>query len=73
MYESERVPDEVISPAFHTGYYAIKGGYGAFHALCAFNVGKGKLLLNTYRVLETLSEEPAAAKLMLNLINYIAK
>lgn len=65
-FSTSELPDEVISPAFYTGYHAIEGGYGAYHALCRYRRGEGSILLSCYRVLENLGIEPAAERLLMN-------
>ena len=37
--------------------------------LCALPVGKGRLILNAYRLQENLNRNPAADRLFLNILN----
>ena len=70
-FECEKVPDEVICPAFLTGYYTIKDGYSAMHCACGLNIGKGKIYLNCFDIENNIGKNPAADILLLNFINYI--
>ncbi len=72
-FEGETVPDEVICPAFLTGYHAVKDAYAAMHTICGFNKGEGKLYLNCFDIENNIGKNPAADILMLNFINYINK
>ena len=67
------MPDEVICPAFLTGYHAVKDAYVAMHTICGFNMGEGKLYLNCFDIEHNIGKNPAADMLMLNFINYLNK
>ena len=72
-FEGETVPDRIICPAFLTGYFAIKDAYASMHCACGFDKGEGKLYLNCFDIENNIGKNPAADRLLLNFINYIAK
>ena len=72
-YMTSRTPDDVLCPAFYTGYFAIKGAYGSAHTLAGFAGGNGMIYLNCFRLEEDLGKNPAADIILVNLINYISK
>ena len=71
-FETTLTPDDVISPAFYTGYYGYVGSYQCAQSIAGFNSGKGMIYINTYRMEEVLDTEPAAGTLLLNIVNYLA-
>lgn len=70
-FEGDTVPDEIICPAFLTGYYTIKDAYAAMHCACGFNKGKGKLYLNCFDIENNIGKNPTADILLINFINYV--
>ena len=60
-------PNYVICPAFLTGYYGVKTGYELNYGMLGVNVGKGKIILSTFEILNNLGL-PVADKLLINLI-----
>ncbi|HBP37377.1 MAG TPA: hypothetical protein DD640_01290 [Clostridiales bacterium] len=50
-----------------TGCLTISG-YTAGEELATYNYGNGKIVLNTFRLLETLGENPVSDRILLNLI-----
>ena len=63
IFQTDATPDEVILPAFQTGFYKPEGAYALLWAMAGFNVGKGKIYLNTTE-LSRPDAVPAAAKLL---------
>ena len=66
--EGEQVPDETDAFAFETGFPSPRGFIGGF-TLGSYRVGRGTLVLNTFRLLESAEEVPYAARLLLNLLD----
>ncbi len=62
-------PDEVISVAFAVGYPGITDGYISGILLGAYKLGAGKIVINTFNILENLGLNPAADRLLLNMIH----
>ena len=71
--ETARTPDDVICPAFYTGYHGYVGSYQCVYNLAGFGVGAGMIYLSTFSLEETLQKEPAAGTVLLNLIRYLTK
>jgi hypothetical protein len=69
LFDGLDTPDDVAATAFATGY-STPGGYASGVLLASYRSGEGRLILNTFPVLENLDVHPAADRLMLNLINY---
>ena len=64
---TQKTPDDVICPAFLTGYYGVKTGYELNYGALGFNCGKGKIIISTFEILNNLGS-PVADKLLINLI-----
>ena len=66
-----RLPDseETVAAAFATGY-PCPGGYlgGGLIEVCRY--GKGRLVLNTMRILEHIDRQPVTDRLLLNIIRH---
>ena len=73
MYEKIATPDEVVAVSLAAPY----GGKHCYEyntrfsgvAIGVYNYGKGKLVLNTIRILDELGKNPAADKLLLNFLD----
>ena len=70
-FETEKTPDEVISPAFYTGYHGYNGSYGLFYNALGFKKGEGTAYLNSFDIELNLDKEPAAKILLVNYLNYL--
>jgi hypothetical protein len=73
IYEGLDTPDETIAASFVTAHHRVAGGYGCGLLVAAYNHGQGKIVLNTLHLLENLDTDPAADRLLLNLIGYALK
>lgn len=62
-------PEEVAAAAFAVGY-TCPGGYTSGLLVSTYSLGRGKVILSTLRLLENLDANPAADRLLLNLIAY---
>lgn len=61
-------PDDVASASFGPGNINEKGYEGGFN-IGSYNIGKGALILNSYNLLENLTQNPAADMLLLNILS----
>ncbi len=71
IFQHQSAPDEVYAAAFATGACGqpnVSGGYVSGTLLSSHRLGHGRILLNTLRILETLDANPAADRLLLNVI-----
>jgi hypothetical protein len=71
LFDGQDTPADVAAAAFAVGY-SIPGGYASGVLVGAYPLGRGHMVLNTLQVLENLAVHPAAARLLLNLVNYAA-
>jgi len=69
MFQGAAQPAEPIVAAFAVGYCK-PTGYDAGIALGAYRLGKGRLILNTLKLLENIGRHPATDRLLLNLITW---
>ena len=65
-------PDLVICPGFLTGYYGVEGAYASLYGMLGVKVGKGRVVLSTFELLENLGY-PTAQVLIANLIDKFSK
>jgi hypothetical protein len=74
IFEGQDVPDEVLAAAFAAGYGAYypgspcPTGYTSGVLLGSYRAGKGRWILNAFNILENVGRNPAADRLLLNLI-----
>lgn len=66
--ESSRA-DDVPVAGFYTGWAGSPTGYIGGLNIASYHVGKGSLILSTFRLLENLEINPAADRLLLNILN----
>ena len=71
LFDGQEVPDEVVAAAFAMGY-STPGGYASGLLMSVHRFGEGRFMLNTFPLLENLDVEPAADRLLLNMIGYAA-
>ncbi len=72
LLSDQGTPDEVIGAAFATGY-CCEGGYASGIMLGSWRLGSGRVVVNTFRVLDELDRHPAAERLLLNLVAWAAR
>jgi hypothetical protein len=65
-------PDHIGCPGFWTGYYGVKLGYGLTYALMGFDHGQGRVIFNSFELLNKLGT-PVADRLFTNLLNSLNK
>ncbi len=68
LYEPGEEPEEVIAAAFAPGRWP--EGYFSGILLCTHRCGAGRFVVNTLNILPELDRNPAADRLLLNLIRY---
>jgi hypothetical protein len=71
LFEGQDTPDEVVVASFAPAY-SCPGGYASGVALGSYRLGDGYFVLNALRILENLGANPAADRLLLNLIGQAA-
>jgi hypothetical protein len=69
--ETERTPEDVICPAFQTGFYGYAGGYGCMHTMAGFAAGSGRIYFNSFALEALAGKHPAADMLLLNYVRYL--
>ena len=73
VFEGQEDADEVIAAAFATGYCGGGSrGYESGILMSTHRFGNGSFLLNTFPVMENLDGNPAADRMMLNLVRWAA-
>lgn len=70
IFRGQDAPDEVVAAAFAVGHVGQPDHYASGILVCAYNLGAGRLILNTFKVLEHLDQHPAADRLLINLVRY---
>jgi hypothetical protein len=72
VWDGQDSPEEVIAAAFAVGYGVpdISPSYGSAILMSRYKFGEGQFLLNTFPILDQLDENPAADRLLLNLVKY---
>jgi hypothetical protein len=73
FFEGQDTPDDTAAAAFAVCHSSRPDGYAAGVMLGTYNVGAGRIVLNTFNILENLDKHPAADQLLLNLIDYAGK
>jgi len=68
LYEPEVAPDEVIAAAFAPGHWP-SGYFSGLH-VCSYTRGAGRCVVNTLNILQELDRNPAADRLLVNLVRY---
>jgi hypothetical protein len=74
LFDGQDTPKDVVAAAFAVGYGVpdVAPGYASGILMGVYEFGEGKFVLNTFPLLENLDRQPAADRLLLNLINYAA-
>jgi beta-galactosidase len=72
LFDGQETPDEVIAAAFAVGYGVpdIAPSYASGILLGAYKFGEGRFIINTFPILDQLDQNPAADRLLLNLVKY---
>jgi hypothetical protein len=72
LFDGQEIPNEVVAAAFAVGYGVpdIAPSYASGILLAIYKFGAGEFVLNTFPILEQLDRNPAADRMLLNLIKY---
>ena len=69
LFHDLDTPDDVAAAGFAVGY-TTPGGYTSGLVTGTYRLGAGAFVVNTLRILENLDSNPAADRLLLNMIDY---
>ena len=67
IFEGQGAPADVTAAAFAAGYNT-PGGYVSGTMLATHALGRGRVILNTFNILSQVDRNPAADRLLLNLL-----
>lgn len=75
VFDGQDTPDEVVAAAFAVGYGVpdIAPSYASGILLGVYRFGEGRFIVNTFPILDQLDRQPAADRLLLNLIKYASR
>jgi hypothetical protein len=73
FFEGQGTPEDVAATAFAVCHSSRPDGYAAGVMLGGYGFGSGKIILNTFHILENVDQHPAADRLLLNLLAYGAE
>ncbi len=77
VFEKLDTPDEVAAASFATGYQGgssldrFRPGYASGLLFAGYRFGQGRFFINTFPILENLDTNPAADRMLLNIIRYV--
>ncbi len=67
-FRTGAIPEDIASISFGTGCINPDGYHGGFN-IGTYRIGKGALIVNTYNFVETVGTNPAADRLLLNILS----
>ena len=73
FFEGQDTPDDTAAAAFAVCHSSRPDGYAAGVMLGTYKVGAGRIVLNTFNILDNVDRHPAADRLLLNLVDYAGK
>ncbi len=73
FFEGQDTPDDTAAAAFAVCHSSRPDGYAAGVMLGSYKVGAGRVVLNTFNILDNVDKHPAADLLLLNLVEYAGK
>ena len=73
FFEGQDTPEDVAAAAFAICHSSRPDGYAGGVMLGAYSLGAGKIILNTFSLLDQVDKHPAADRLLLNLLSYAAE
>jgi hypothetical protein len=72
FFEGLDTPDDTAAAAFATGY-STPGGYAGGLLLGAYKIGAGRLVLNSFKLLENAGTHPAVDRMLVNVVRWAAR
>lgn len=72
FFEGQDTPEETAAAAFAICHSSRPDGYAAGTMLGVYPLGLGKIVLNTFNILDNVDKHPAADRLLMNIIAYAA-
>jgi hypothetical protein len=73
FFEGQDTPEDIAAAAFAVCHSSRPDGYAAGTMLSVYRFGAGRIILNTFNVLDNVDKHPAADRLLMNLIRYAAR
>jgi hypothetical protein len=73
FFEGQDTPDDTAAAAFAVCHSSRPDGFAAGVMLGAYKVGTGRIVLNTFNILDNVDKHPAADQLLMNLIEYAGR
>ncbi|MFC5406221.1 glycoside hydrolase family 2 protein [Cohnella soli] len=70
VFLGQDTPHETICAGFNTGHYRIPRGYGSSLLIAHYKTDEGRFFLNAMNIVGQIDRNPAADRLLLNLIQY---
>jgi len=76
VFDGQDTPDDIAAVSFATGYQdgsvreTFRLGYASGILFAGYQFGHGRFFINTFPVLENLAANPAADRMLLNIIRY---
>jgi hypothetical protein len=77
VFEKQDTPDDVAAAFFATGYQGggsldrFRLGYASGLLFAGYRFGQGRFFINTFPMLENLDTNPAADRMLLNILRYV--
>lgn len=68
--EGSDIPDDMAAAAFAVCHSSRSDGFAAGVMLGAYSFGAGKIVVNTFNILDNIDRHPAADRMLLNMIEY---
>jgi hypothetical protein len=72
FFEGLDTPDDTAAAAFATGY-STPGGYAGGLLLGAYRLGAGRLILNSFKLLENVTAHPAVDRMFVNIVRWAGR
>ena len=73
FFEGQDTPNEVAAAAFAVCHSSRPDGFAAGLMLGTYTFGSGKIVLNTFNLIDNIDKHPAADRMLSNLIEYGAE
>lgn len=71
--EGQNTPAETAAAAFAVCHSSRPDGYAAGPMLAVYRFAAGRIILNTFNILQNVDQHPAADRLLMNLVRYAAQ